>query len=213
MSAEVYELEVFKEQFKDRLDALTTLASGIQKAAAGRQWPSISSPNSIYNKAIPAIAAIQNEHSLLSESHQVYSKMITADVTCALKSLAQAYEEQGKEILSEYRRLCKEFMQYKCVKQPSLDPPKARQILLEFTKVLAPLLDKKRTLTELYDGEAKRALLRFVELTETLTRQEMSSVMAVRSALSVPGCPVDNNVTSEIYLLCKAITQESFQHI
>ncbi|EFO63470.1 Hypothetical protein GLP15_3788 [Giardia lamblia P15] len=213
MSTEVYELEIFKEQFKDRLDSLTTLVSGIQKAAAGRQWPSISSTNSMYNKAIPAIAAIQNEHNLLSESHQVYSKLITADVTCGLKSLAQTYEEQGKEILSEYRRLCKEFMQYKCVRQPSLDPLKSRQILMEFTKVLEPLLNKKRSLIELYDSEVKRALLRFVELTETLTRQEMSSVMAVRSALSVPGCPTENNVTSEIYLLCKAISQESFQHI
>lgn len=213
MSTEVYELEIFKEQFKDRLDSLTTLVSGIQKAATGRQWPSISSTNSMYNKAIPAIAAIQNEHNLLSESHQVYSKLITADVTCSLKSLAQTYEEQGKEILSEYRRLCKEFMQYKCVRQPSLDPLKSRQILMEFTKVLEPLLNKKRSLIELYDSEVKRALLRFVELTETLTRQEMSSVMAVRSALSVPGCPTDNNVTSEIYLLCKAISQESFQHI
>ena len=104
-------------------------------------------------------------------------------------------------------------MQYKCIKQPDLDPPKARQILVEFTKVLEPLLDKKKQLVELYENEVKRALLRFVELTETITRQELSSVMAVRSALSAPGCPTDTNVTSEIYSVCKAITQESFQYV
>ena len=213
MSAEVYELEVFKAQFKDKVDSLIALASGLQKATAGRQWPSISSLNSSYTRTIPAIAAIRNEYGLLSESHQGYCKMITADVTCSLKSLAQTYEEQGKEILSEYRRLSKEFMQYKCIKQPNLDPPKARQILVEFTKVLEPLLDKKKQLVELYESEVKRALLRFVELTETITRQELSSVMAVRSALSAPGCPIDINVTSEIYSVCKAITQESFQHV
>lgn len=213
MSNKVYELDVFVDQFKDKLDSLIALASGLQKSTTGRQWPSISPSNSILSRTIPAIEAVRNEYSLLSEGHQVYCKMITADVICALKSLAQTYENQGKEILAEYRRLCKELLQYKCIKQPNLDPPKARKIMIEFTKVLEPLIDKKRELTNLYDSEIKRVLLRFVELTEKLTRQELSSVMAVRSALSAPGCPVDNGDPSNIYKLCKAIMQESFQHI
>lgn len=213
MSAEVYELEIFKDQFKDKVDTLTALASGLQKSTVRRQWPSISTPNPVHSKSIPVIDAIHNEYSLLSDGHQVYCKMITADVTCGLKSLAQTYEDQGKEILSEYRRLCKELMQYKCIKHPNLDPPKARQIVVEFTKLLRPLIDKKRKLTDLYDGEVKRAILRFVELTETLTRQELSSVTAIRSALSAPGCPENNVVTSDLYKACKTIMQESHQDI